>query len=191
MQDYKVTVKIQQGRLLKAIENAGIASMSELARLVGTNPSIISDLVNFKLSPRTKEGGWRKPVVAICVLLNTQPSDLFPESMQIVKKSNSSAAYLSMEQIRSIALPMERSPTIGIEFNEDLKNITDELGLSDREMNILEGCIMGTTSYKDMGERIGVCGARIGSIKERILRKLRRGRNRDALEDYFTDGVEA
>lgn len=81
--DIRVTVKVQNANILRRMNAAGIFTVSDLARRLDINQSLLGNIINMKVSGRTKAGEWRKPVMDLAKLFGCLPEDLFSKRQEL------------------------------------------------------------------------------------------------------------
>ena len=173
MNDYYATLRIQQGRMKAAMQELGIPTQSELAKRSGVSMEAVSKLLNFKRSPKTKDGKWSGSALAIAKTLGAEPDDIFPEHLWHEIPTNRIAAFVEHAQLGGETV-RQLGPAEEAE-REDLEQTLDEvLGtLTERERTLLKARFWDNATLKEAGERIGVSGSRAMQMEECALRKLR------------------
>jgi hypothetical protein len=78
MKDIRVIVTVKNAVMLRAMEQAGFATATELARASGVNNSTVGDYLNLKRAPYNPSGELRDSIVRIGYALKRLPEDLFP-----------------------------------------------------------------------------------------------------------------
>ena len=76
--DYKITVKVRNNNLLRAIADMGLEPGQKLAEMIGINYSTLNDYINLTKSPTNqKTAGIYESALKICDFLNKLPDDLW------------------------------------------------------------------------------------------------------------------
>jgi len=118
MKDLRVIVTVKNAKLLRAMEEAGFSTATELARASAVNNSIVGHYLNLKLAPYKSCGELRDSIVRIGFALKRLPEDLFPapflrhalESNRVTREVDAESLPALMQQAPpSIAYDPERS----------------------------------------------------------------------------------
>ena len=187
--DFYAILKVQNGRIRKAMEVAGIPNAARLAERAGQSPSAVGELLNFRTSPRRQDGSWRNVTNAVCGALSVEPDDLFPDHLCETMESNQLAGYVERGQIphaeaRRIPGPVEAA------INEELKEKFRRLlqTLSSREAEVLRRRwgLDGGREYtlKECATILGVSRSRIMHIEAKAIRKLQHPVRAEHLEGF-------
>lgn len=136
MNDYHVSLKIRQGRLKAAMQEAGIRSAVQLAKMSGSNYIPVLKLLSFKLTPMNKRGQWRPVVSRICNLLGKLPDELFPLHLHHEVQQNTFEAFAEREQLEGLT-PGQLPPNSGIEREEMIQVLDEVLDTLPEKDNIL------------------------------------------------------
>jgi len=179
--DYFATIKIQQGRIRAAMEEVGIKSVAELSRLSGVSQSRIGKFVNFKLSPRTRDGHqWREGVTKICDVLRSNPDSIFPEHLDHEVLTNNIQQYVEENQLSEggHVLPLQIKEINARERKIVVNEVLDTL--TEREQTVLDHRFGLTQGYsetlEETGKKINGTRERARQIEANALRKLRHPR---------------
>ena len=182
MNDFYAVMKIQQGRLKRAMREMGFNSSAELARAAGVSYAEIGNLLNFKVpthySPKInntpKRGQWRDSIIRICRVLGYEPNELFPEHLDRVVPTNCIETFSDMNQLSGSCETRQLMPCEEAERSEVETVVSDALGkLPEREREAVVECVMNGVPYGVLGRKWKVTRARVAQIKERGLRSLR------------------
>jgi len=182
MKDYYATLRIQQGRLKAAMQEVGIETAAELSRRSGVNQNAIGKLLNFRESPRAKNGEWRTVTLALCKALGSEPSDLFPEHLDHEIPTNRIASFVEHAQLsgrETLQLgPAEECQQVEMEqtIDEVLETLTD------RERGVLKARFWECKTLEETGSAHNIVAERARQIEAKALRKLRDPSRRQKLE---------
>lgn len=188
MKDYYATLRLQQGRLKAAMQEAGIETAAELSRQSGATQGEIGDLLNFRKSPRTKSGDWRAATRAICKALGATPSDVFPEHLDHEIPTNQIASYVEHAQLTGNTT-LQIGPGDRLEQAELEQTLDEVLGtLTPRERHVLKARFWENRELQDIAEEHGVTKSAIYLEEKKALRKLRRPKSIGRLEDVCSLG---
>ena len=172
--DYKVTIKVQQGRIWAAMKAMQIKNVAELARKMGMNRRCIDALINFRISPRNEDGGWRKYVVSMCRVLACEPNTLFPDHLQHEVPTNRIEAYsdrAQMARLQAKPAGLLCDGSVKEELHKAIQRLSDReravltvrFGLDGRRVQTLD----------EAGSLFGVTRDRVRQIENRGVKKLR------------------
>lgn len=171
--DYYATLRIQQGRLKAAMQELGIDTVAELSRRSGVTQQKIGNLLNFRESPRAKNGNWRAVTLAVCKALGSEPSDLFPEHLDHEIPTNRIASFVEHAQL-SGRENLQLGPGEECQQFEMEQTLDEMLGtLTDRERRVLKARFWEGKSREEAGREHNIGGQRVSQIEARALRKLR------------------
>ena len=104
MNEYSITLKVQNNYMLTAMKNMGVNTASELSRLAGVSPSIVGKYLNLKETPFNKHNGeCKKDIVKISDYLGVMVCDLFPEDhLYEPLERNTASMEIGKAQIQSL-----------------------------------------------------------------------------------------
>lgn len=174
---YRVTLKVRNANLLRAIERAGFKPGHELASAAGVSYPQLNDLLNMVASPIYRNGAIKPWVERLMFALNATFADLFSDEQCAALDTNRAERDLHAEHV--FALMSEPSDSGTSMLVDESKPALDEIlsGLSPRERRVLElvyGVEDGTPkNYTQAGKAMGVTGQYVRQIAERALRKAK------------------
>ena len=181
MSDYRVSVKVRNNNLLKAIEMAGHSPGSKFSAKVGVSYGITNDYINLKRSPIDSEGNLRVDAEKIAIFLNTPPFELWSSEQLTAIDTNISdieASYKDMIRYR-LGRPVETEsadPYELIEENETKELLDSAINkLCKRDSYVLKkrfGLEGNKTTLDEIGSDLGVGGNRVRQIENDAIRKL-------------------
>ena len=182
MKDYYATLRIQQGRLKAAMQELGIETAADLSRRSGVTQGDIGKLLNFRESPRTKNGKWRAVTLAICKALGSEPSELFPEHLDHEIPTNRIASFVEHAQL-SGRTALQLGPGEECQQAEMEQTLDDVLGtLTDRERSVLKARFWEGKTLEETGREHNIGGQGAWEIEAKALRKLRHPTRLEKLE---------
>ena len=175
--DYRVTVKVRNNRILKAIEDVGGAPGQMWCKANGLRYSSINDLINLTESPMQKNGALTTQAEALCLAVRKIPEELWSEEQLIPLDRNTSEAEMSHEQVVAI-LPRSEPSSLqdfsAIEKKESAQIMSDILDtLSEREAQVLRMRYYEDMTLNEVARSFGITSERIRQIEHKALRKLR------------------
>ena len=187
MKDFYATLKIQQGRIRRAMLELGIKNAAELARQSGLSQCEIGRLLNFKTSPKRKKNGeWRVSVLKIFKALSSMPEELFPEHLDYEILTNEISDFVEHAQL-SGTTQKQLCPSEECEQTELCDTIDEVLDtLQERERDVLKARIWEGKSLTEVGDMFGVSCQMVQYIEAKALRKLRHPDRLSKLEEAWT-----
>ena len=177
MKDYRITLKVRNNRILRAVEETGNKFGGKWCRANGVDYSKAVQLVAMTASPINDEGHLIEAAVQLCDALNKTPDDLWSKEQIYPLEKNFSDMEMDHEQILALLPNDQRSiehDTSAVENAQASKLIGETLkSLTKRE----EECIR-LRFYQDMtlegcAQNMGITRERVRQIELRAIRKLR------------------
>ncbi len=182
MKDYYATLRIQQGRLKAAMQGLGIESAREMQRRAGVSYQAVGNLLNFRQSPRKKNGEWRPVTLAICRVLGSEPLDLFPEHLDHEIPTNRIASFVEHAQLAG-RQTLQLDPAEEYQQAETKQTLDEVLGtLTARERSVLAARFWDGTTQAEIAEEMGLTAQCISKIEQKALRRLRHPSRIDKLQ---------
>ena len=178
MKDYRITVKIKNNYMLKAMEKAGFYSGASLSKASNVGQTPISYFLNLKKPAYNLDGTFKKDVLKISKTLKVLPEDLFPTQHLInpleINKAEVEADFEEIKQITS----SQKTPYDQIVLEENCKLVNDVVSrLTKVEQDVInrrfglndeDKCTLNEISRDYECSR-----QRIQQIKNRALQKLK------------------
>ncbi len=178
MGDYRVTVKVRNAKLLRAINNAGYSSIPKFCVDAGVAYVQVNALINMVESPLTQKFEIRKVVNDIIDFLCEPFDALFSEAQCEALVSNKSERDVSAELAFSFIANRATIDPMDLLEGEDRSLIVDDLlkCLVPREENVIRksfgiGCDKKT--LKTITDDLGVNRERVRHIEAGAIRKMR------------------
>ena len=155
------------------MQELGIETAADLSRRSGVTQGDIGKLLNFRESPRAKNGEWRAVTLAICNALGSEPSELFPEHLDHEIPTNRIESFVEHAQLSGGAA-LQLGPGEECQQVEMEQTIDEVLGtLTDRERSILKARFWEGKTLEETGSEHNVGRQRARQIEAKALRKLR------------------
>lgn len=178
--DFYAILKVQNGRIRRAMEEAGVSSVAELARLAGyKHPTQVYELVNFKSAARLPTGKWSACAKRVADALGVLPDELFPDHLCVTMESNQIAKYVERDALPSAGyrhLPSPVESAIDAELKDRIERLLSTLSTREAAIIRLRYALEGERehTFKECAERVGVTRERVRQIEAEALRKLQR-----------------
>lgn len=177
MKDYRITLKVRNNRILRAVEETGNKFGGKWCRANGVDYSKAVQLVAMTASPINDEGHLIEAAVQLCDALNKTPDDLWSREQIYPLEKNFSELEMNHEQVVSLLSNEQRVgelDTSQIENKEAARLIGNALATLTRQ----EEKVINLRFYKDMtldecASSLDVTRERIRQIEKKALRKLR------------------
>ena len=177
MKNYRVTVKVRNNLLLRAIEESGGTTGQKWCDAHSLDYCRVNDLINMTLSPLTSQGEMRAVATKLCDVLGKLPEELWSNEQLRPLERNFSDMEMDYSQICSLLPGDEQSylmDTSGIE-NDQIRHLVNNAlsTLSQKEQEVIR-----LRYYEDMpldaiAEQFVVTKERIRQIEAKALRRLR------------------
>ena len=177
MKDYRITVKVRNNRLLKAIEDAGGSPGNKWCEANGLGYARVNSLINMTSSPLTAEGDLFPDAARLCEILGKLPEDLWSNEQLYPLERNFSEMEMDHAQVVAM-LPAEQQFYLpdfsGIEQAQTKALVTQALStLTSREQEVIGMRFEDDLTYEECARRLDVTRERIRQIEAKAMRKLR------------------
>ena len=141
MKDYRITVKVRNNRLLKAIEDAGGTPGQKWCDANGLGYARVNSLINMTSSPLTAEGDLFPDASRLCEVLDKIPDDLWSSEQLYPLEKNFSELEMDYSQVVAL-LPSEQQsylPDFSELEQEQTKGLVSAAlsTLTDREREVI------------------------------------------------------
>lgn len=176
MTDYRVTVRVRNNNLLRAITAMGFVPGRKLADAVGVSYGYLNDLINMTISPLDSDGKVKAWVEKLSEVLVCPLDEMFsPEQLEPLK-TNKHETEMSLPQLRALTAPPAE------EFFER-NDMANALAVAFKDLTPKEAFVLTKRFGLDgdepldlaaTGEEIDVSRERVRQIEAKALRKLRR-----------------
>jgi RNA polymerase sigma factor (sigma-70 family) len=198
MKDYRLTIKVRNNRLLKAIEAVGGTPGGKWCAANGLGYSRVNDLVNMTSSPLTAEGELRRDAAKLCEVLGKLPEDLWSNEQLYPLEKNFSE--MEMDHAQAVALIPPEQQSYLLDLSEFERAQTKALvsrvvsTLTEREQEVIRMRFEDDLTLDECANRLGVTRERVRQIEAKAIRKLRQparvGMLVDVMDFSDTDLVE-
>jgi len=183
MQDLELEIRLYNNQIKERRTGLGM-SQGRLAKSCGTNKSYVGLLESMKLSPKCKDGTWRKAALDIAAFFGVEPEEMFPPFTEIADALERPKAKVSADELgrrlKMLETPCLEAPSLPDElFERDAlkQTIIGVLEtLTPREELVIRhrfGIDHKEKKLEEIGTVIGVQRERVRQIEAKALRKLR------------------
>lgn len=178
MKDYRLTIKVRNNRILKAIEDIGATLGKKWCDANGLGYGTVNRLINLTISPLLPNGDLSFQALKLCELLNKIPMDLWSNEQLYPLERNFSEMEMSHEQIVAL-LPPEQQQYLpdfsNLENAQTKKLIVNAMStLTQREKGIIRMRFESDLTLEECSKRLYISGERVSQIEKKALGKLRR-----------------
>jgi RNA polymerase sigma factor (sigma-70 family) len=190
MKDYRLTIKVRNNRLLKAIEAVGGTPGGKWCAANGLGYARVNDLVNMTSSPLTAEGELHRDAARLCEVLGKLPEDLWSNEQLYPLEKNFSEMEMDHAQVVAL-LPQEQQSYLpdfsNLEHEQTRQLVSAALStLTPREQEVIQMRFTDELTYEECANRLDVTRERVRQIEAKAMRKLRH----PARVGMFIDAVD-
>lgn len=188
--DYRITVKVRNNRILKAIEDAGGTPGQKWCDANGLVYTSVNSLINMTVGPLSASGSISTPAMNLCEVLNKLPEDLWSNEQLYPLEKNFSEIEMDYEQVVAL-LPSDEQyylPDFSDFENRQAKALIGKAlaKLSGKGREVLRMRHEEDMTLDQCAERLGVSRERIRQIEAKALRQMRH----PAMVEIYADALE-
>lgn len=177
MKDYRLTIKVRNNRILKAIEEAGGTPGKKWCDSVGLTYGCVNDLINMTSGPLGPNGEIRDVALKLCDVLGKLPQDLWSNEQLYPLEKNFSEMNMDHEQVMAMLPQEDRSYVLdssGLEQRQTRKLLDQALEtLTAKQRAVLRMKYEDDRSLDEIGEVLSVSRERVRQIEASAIRKLK------------------
>jgi RNA polymerase sigma factor (sigma-70 family) len=179
MTDYRITVKVRNARLLRAIETAGHQSGQKFAQRLGISySSHLLPYLNLTRSPFDEDGHLRPCAEKLCVFFNKRFDELWSDDQCVPLDHNTSEVELSARGVQALMSAERRfQPEFVLEQQQAVTAVDGLLQkLPPREANVLRlryGIGGEAQTLEQVVKQLGITRERVRQVEIKALKKLR------------------
>lgn len=174
MKDYRITVKVRNNRILKAIEAVGGRAGGKWCEENGLNYIAVNDFIAMKRSPLLRSGELQKDAARLCEVLNCLPEDLWSNEQLYPLETNISELEMSHEQVTALMHQGESVYQLDDTSHERDEHVALAISkLTDREQEVIRMRFEDDMSVMEISEKLNISWQRVSQLLARVLRKLR------------------
>ena len=192
MKDYRVTVKVRNNRILRAIADAGGEPGGKWCAENGLQYGPVNDLINMTKGPLSKTGEICQVAQKLCDVLNKIPEDLWSNSQLYPLERNQSDVEMDRLEIDRLLPQAEEQSYLpdfsGLE-NEEISLVVDKVlsSLTERQECVIRMRYCQEMTISEVAKAQGCSRERIRQIEAIALRKLRHPLRSGVLIDCVDD----
>lgn len=184
--EYELRLKIMNGLLLELMKLKGLKTAADLSNACGVNQVQVGKMLNLKTSAYNKYGEIRPAVALVADYFAVIPEMIFPEdNIYNPMTSNEIIKHADKNDLLRLSGGESLSPEFLLEREQSEKlcsidSITSSL--SDREGLIIKMRFEDGSTYRHIGNAIGVSLERVRQIEFRAIRKMRKDSSKNKPE---------
>ena len=186
MSDYRVTVKVRNNRILKAIKNIGGEPGQKWCEANGLVYTQINNLINMTESPLLKTGALSTSAERLCDVLGKLPEELWTNDQIRPLEKNFTELDMTQDQVMAL-LPLEETSYIQDFDKKDLEEVMEAAlsTLSRRQSNILHLRFKQGLRLDEIAEKFEISEERVRQIESKALRILRHPSTSSLLKPFL------
>lgn len=191
MKDYRVTVKVRNNRILRAIEEAGGTPGQKWCEEQGIGYQSINNLVNMTASPLTADGNLSAPAAMLCEAVGKLPDELWSTEQLRPLERNFSEMEMSHEQVMAMLPHEQQSYALDL---SDLENRQAQAligraleSLTPQEQKVIDLRFYSGLTLSEAGKVLDVTSERVRQLEMKALRKMRQPKRAEGLIDCLDD----
>lgn len=196
MTDYRLDLKIKNGRLWRAMQEFGYETVADLSRATGICQTLLGKYLNLKQTPYGKNGRPKKTADQLSEHFAMPISDLFPdEFLYRPVEKNTFTSLVSHEQVmRLTGSSSSYQPDEIIEQETDRHNLAMVIeSLTEREQMVIRRRFglngSGGQTLREIADDFGVTHERIRQIEAKAIRKLRNPSRSELIRPTWAGGL--
>jgi len=189
MSDYRLIIRVKNNLLHEQMLDKGIRTQSELARVCDVSATEVGKIANLKVGAYNADGKLSNAVSKLCDYFGCLPEDVFPSEVlhvgipgnvvERVVSSKEVANYLESQTYDPISLLDDESS------NEYIRNEIKRL--TPRQQRVVTARFFEDKTLDEVGDELGLSGARVREIQSQALRRLRIKTLRNVSDDEIKD----
>lgn len=177
IKDYRVTVKVRNNRILKAIEDVGGVSGAKWCNANGLSYVTVNELINMTASPLLLTGQLRTTAVKLCDVLNKLPEELWSNEQLYPLEKNFSEMEMDYAQVIATLPSAEQSYLLddsAVEQRQQRQALDKAIAtLRPKLQIILKYRFEENMSYAEIAETLDISNERVRQLESKALRAMR------------------
>lgn len=174
--DVRLVIRAKNNLLLSRIEERGFSNIAAFCQFVNVSYATLNGYICMRISPRMRNGDWRKPALDIAEALDARPEDLWSSEQQAMTEPVKVAeVVMSMAEYgRRLAASNPERQIEARQYRELIASAVDKL--DPRERQIVRrrfGLETGDVeTYGAIGKDVGLSVTRVQEIERRAVRYM-------------------
>lgn len=173
MSDYRIVVRVQNGRIYERIRSMGFKTISAFCKANGLSQNDVGRVLNLKLSPLNNKGSFRPCVLRLSDALQSDPADLFTERQYEAVPSNVRDFLVEEQHMAQLLDSSKSDPSHRLALVEMAAGIQRRANLSQRHQQVIDMRYKRDMTYDEIAKAMGITGDRVRQIEANALRKMR------------------
>ena len=187
MKDYRLSIKVRNNRLLKAIESVGGSPGGKWCAENGLRYGAVNDLINMTSSPIDAKGNLISSAARLCDVLNALPEDLWSNEQLYPLERNFSEMEMTHAEVVALLPPEQQSylPDFSSLEQEEIKALVSRVvaTLAPNEQEVIKLRFDDDLTFEECAKKLDVTPERVRQVEAKALRKLRHPRRCEMLLD--------
>jgi RNA polymerase sigma factor (sigma-70 family) len=186
MSDYRVTVKVRNNRILKAIKDIGAEPGQKWCEANGLVYTQINSLINLTESPLLKTGSLSTSAEKLCDVLGKLPEELWTNDQIRPLEKNFTELDMTQDQVMTL-LPLSETSYIQDFDKKDLEEVMAAAlsTLDRRESKVLNLRFKQGLRLDEIAEKFEISEERVRQIESKALRRLRHPSTSSLLKPFL------
>ena len=192
--DVRLVIRAKNNLLLSRIEEKGFSNIAAFCQFVNVSYAMLNGYICMRISPRMRNGDWRKPALDIAEALDANPEDLWSSEQQAMTEPVKVAeVVMSMAEYgRRLAASNPERQIEARQYRELIAKAVDKL--NPRERQIVRrrfGLETGKEeSCRSIARSLGVSDTRVQQIEIRAIRQMQGHLREVGITKVNVDDVE-
>ena len=192
--DVRLVIRAKNNLLLSRIEERGFSNIAAFCQFVNVSYAMLNGYICMRISPRMRNGDWRKPALDIAEALDANPEDLWSSEQQAMTEPVKVAeVVMSMAEYgRRLAASNPERQIEARQYRELIAKAVDKL--DPRERQIVRrrfGLETGDVeTYGAIGKDVGLSVTRVQEIERRAVRYMQGHLRKVGITKANVDDVE-
>jgi len=192
--DVRLVIRAKNNLLLSRIEERGFSNIAAFCQFVNVSYAMLNGYICMRISPRMRNGDWRKPALDIAEALDARPEDLWSSEQQAMTEPVKVAeVVMSMAEYgRRLAASNPERQIEARQYRELIAKAVDQLNPRARQIVRRRfGLETGDVeTYGAIGKDVGLSVTRVQEIERRAVRYMQGHLRKVGITKANVDDVE-
>ena len=186
MSDYRVTVKVRNNRILKAMKEIGAEPGQKWCEANGLPYNQVNNLINMTESPLLKTGALSTSAEKLCDVLGKLAEELWTNDQIRPLEKNFTELDMTQDQVMAL-LPLSETSYIQDFDKKDLEQVIGAAldTLDNKHRKILNLRYKEGLSLEEIAEKYDITKERVRQIESKALRILRHPSTSSLLKPFL------